>query len=286
MKPNLTDGTVRLEFQADGPFEYTTFRPSDSLYVVDLSGVTAGDPAGVRVVPSELIKSYRVSEYSSGNKSVVRIEVLLEQGVQPKLERTDANTVSLLVSRDPEAVSASPVVTREKAVVVPAVARPVEEKDTGASIESILQVKLAQDGDQTDVNVVGSGPLNYHATLLEKPDRLVLDFDGAYLKTPVNHLASNLDPVREIRLAQFAPKTSRVVIDMREPARYAINREGNTVTIAFAATASVNSQASSLPSAGTANLINTKAAAEPRGPRGPHKPRGPCRLRPLFCQLV
>ena len=51
---------VRLELQANGPFEYTTFRPSESLYVLDLSGVSAGDPAGVRVVPSDLIKSYRV----------------------------------------------------------------------------------------------------------------------------------------------------------------------------------------------------------------------------------
>ena len=36
----------------------------------------------------------------------------------------------------------------------------------------------------------------------------------------MNHIASNLDPVREIRLAQFTPKTSRVVIDMRQAARY------------------------------------------------------------------
>jgi type IV pilus secretin PilQ/predicted competence protein len=265
VKPEVADGTVRLEFQADGPFEYTTFRPSDSLYVVDLSGVIAGDPGGVRVLPSELIKSYRVSQYSSGNKPVVRIEVLLEKDAHPRLERSDAHSVSLLVSSDPEAVIASPpVTTRQTAVVVPAAAGPVEEKDSGASVESIRQVKLAQDGDQTDVNVIGSGPLSYHATLLAKPDRLVLDFEGAYLKTPVNHIASNLDPVREIRLAQFAPRTSRVVIDMREPARYNINREGNTVTIAFATSAPADAPVTSLPSSGTSNLTTTKAAAQPR----------------------
>ena len=53
-------------------FEYTTYRPSASLYVLDLSGVSAGDPAGARVVASDLVKSYRVITYSSGTKPVVR----------------------------------------------------------------------------------------------------------------------------------------------------------------------------------------------------------------------
>ena len=56
----------RLEAQANGPFEYTTYRPSESLYVLDLSGVSAADPAGARVVASDLVKSYRVTTYSAG----------------------------------------------------------------------------------------------------------------------------------------------------------------------------------------------------------------------------
>ena len=60
VKAQVTQGVVRLELQANGPFEYTTFRPSANLYVLDLTGVSAGDPAGVRVVSSDLIKSYRV----------------------------------------------------------------------------------------------------------------------------------------------------------------------------------------------------------------------------------
>ena len=265
VKPEVRDGVVRLDLQANGPFEYTTFRPSESLYVLDLSGVSVGDPAGVRVVPSELVKSYRVSADSSGDKPVVRIEVLLSKGAQPRLERTDANDVSLVVSQDPEPANAGPVVkTQEKAVVVPAAVKTIEGKDLGSNFESIRQVKLAQNGDQTSVNVVGSGPLTYQATLLERPDRLVMDFEGAHLKTPVNHIASNLDPVREIRLAQFTPEISRVVIDMRQPARYNINAVGSTVTISFASNASFDAPVSSLPSADTSNLTTTKAKVEPR----------------------
>ncbi len=54
VKPEVNAGTVRLDLQATGPFEYTAFRASESLFVVDLSGVATPDTSGVRVVPSEL----------------------------------------------------------------------------------------------------------------------------------------------------------------------------------------------------------------------------------------
>ena len=60
---------------------------------------------------------------------------------------------------------------------------------------------------------------------MQNPDRLVLDFAGSHLTTREKQIASNLDPVREIRLAQFTPEVSRVVIDLREPARYNIKGE-------------------------------------------------------------
>ena len=59
VKAVVKDGNVTLEAQANAPFEYTTYRPSESLYVLDLSGVSAADPAGARVVASDLVKSYR-----------------------------------------------------------------------------------------------------------------------------------------------------------------------------------------------------------------------------------
>lgn len=266
VKPEVTGSAVRLVFQADGPFEYTTFRASESLYVLDLSGVSVGDASGVRVLPSELIKSYRVSSYSTGSTPVVRVEILLEKGLEPQLERIDANNVRLLISRDAAPVNANaPVVkTREKPIVVPAAAESAEERRPRTTFESIDQVNLAESGVQTNVQVVGSGPLSYHATLLEKPDRLVLDFDGAHLKTPVNHIASNLEPVREIRLAQFTPETSRIVIDMRQPARYNIDSTGNRVTVAFDQPATTGAPVTAVPPADTSRLTTTKSKAQPR----------------------
>jgi len=266
VKAVVKDGTVRLEAQANGPFEYTTYRPSESLYVLDLSGVTAGDQAGARVVASDLIKSYRLISYTSGQKPVVRLEILLNQGVEPRLERKDSQDLTLLVSRTSAPAAGSENFTAAPKIT-PAAAKSASNKTPGTTFESINQVKLIQNGEQTEVNVIGSGHLSYHATRLQNPERLVIDFAGSHLKTSEKQIASNLDPVREIRLAQFSPEVSRIVIDLREPARYNIIAAGNSVTVAFAPkTAAKGGAVKSTPSEPTSHLATTNAEAEPTAP--------------------
>jgi type IV pilus secretin PilQ/predicted competence protein len=253
VKAEVKDGAVRLEADANAPFEYTTYRPSASLYVLDLSGVSAGDPTGARVVASDLVKSYRMITYSAGAKPVVRLEILLAQGVEPKLERQGTEDLTLLVSRTAVGASAvNSVATPAKAALVPVSAK---ASDVAATThQSIRQVHLTQNGTATEVSISGSGPLTYHSIHLQNPDRLVLDFDASHLTTTEKQIASNLDPVREIRLAQFTPEVSRVVIDLREPARYSIKGDGSTVTVSFVGRASI-----AAPSADSAATITPKS---------------------------
>jgi type IV pilus secretin PilQ/predicted competence protein len=263
----VKDGAVSLEAQANGPFEYTTYRPSESLYVLDLSGVSAGDSAGARVVPSELVKSYRLTSYSAGQKPVVRLEILLRPGVEPRLQRNDNHELMLLVSANGNAdISGKPVaITTPPATAAPqASVKAVSTKSPDvpakpSGIEAIKQVTLAQNGDQTEVNVIGSGKLNYHVTRLQNPDRIVIDFTGAHLTTSEKNIASNLDPVREIRLGQFTPEVSRVVIDLREPAHFNVNATENGVTVAFAVPVAKGGAVKSSPETQPAEVTTTKA---------------------------
>ncbi|MGB6845389.1 MAG: type IV pilus secretin PilQ [Candidatus Acidiferrales bacterium] len=255
VKAVVHDGTVSLEAQANGPFDYTTYRPSESLFVLDLSGVKSGDPAGARIVASDLIKSYRVLSYAQGPKPVVRVEILLNQGVEPRLERKDGQDLTLFVSRGASAAALSPA-----PAITPVSASVIAPK---SGPESISQVHLAQNGAQTEVTVLGNGPLAYHAIRLQNPDRLVLDFAGAHLRTSTKQIPSNLDPVREIRLAQFSPEVSRIVIDLREPAHYNINSAPNGITVAFApAAASPASKPAPAPE-DPAGLQTTKSIVAP-----------------------
>ncbi len=281
VKAVVKDGAVTLEAQSTGTFEYTTYRPSESLYVLDLSGVSAGDATGAKVVPSEFVKSYRVTSYSAGQKPVVRVEILLRPGVEPRLQRTDNHELMLLVSATGNAdVSAKPVaITSAPAApqaAPPAAMKPASTKTAPAasattSFEAIKQVSLAQNGDKTEVNITGSGKLDYKVTRLSNPDRIVLDFSGAHLKTTEKNIASNLDPVREVRLAQFTPEVSRVVIDLRSPAHYNVNASGNAVTVSFATASANGGAAKSTPEAQptevtatiTKATIKTEAAPAP-----------------------
>jgi hypothetical protein len=230
----VKNGNVQLEVEASGPFEYTTYRPSATLYVIDLSGVTAADAAGVHVVPSSLVKSYRVISFAAGNKPEVRVEILLKQGVEPRLERKGSQNLTLLVSPADDGgapVPSTPPPAPAPATAVRAVEKPSDAKSPGKTAGAIEQVHLAQDGGATEITISGSGPLTFHALHLQDPDRLVLDFAGSHLNTTENHIASNFEPVHAIRLGQFTPDTSRVVIDLSEPARYGITAKGNTVTV-------------------------------------------------------
>jgi type IV pilus assembly protein PilQ len=272
VKAVVKDGAVTLDAQANGPFEYTTYRPSESLYVLDLSGVSAGDTSGARVVPSELVKSYRLTTYSAGQKPVVRLEILLRPGITPRLARNGNQELTLFVSANGNADgSVQPVAITDApapASLKPIAAKPSEDKAPASGFQNIEQVNLAQVGAQTEVNVVGNGKLAYHVSRLHNPDRIVLDFSGAHLKTSEKQIASNLDPVKEIRLAQFTPEVSRIVIDLRTPARYNVNAAGNAVTVAFRAEAATPASGGSSDSAPAANgasddVTTTKAIIAP-----------------------
>jgi type IV pilus secretin PilQ/predicted competence protein len=262
VKAVVKDGAVTLEAAANGPFEYTTYRPSENLYVLDLSGVSDGDPSGARVVASDLIKSYRVISYASGAKPVVRVEILLNQGVEPHVDRKDAQNLTLMVTRTADAAlpasgkPASAAPAAPSMIQASAKTRETKAASTGAS--AIRQVHLAENGGATEVNISGSGPMTYHAIELQNPQRLVIDFDASHLATSQKQIASNLDPVREIRLAQFTPETSRLVIDLRRTATYNIKAEANTVTVSFVPNGSP-SGATSAPATAAADIVTTKS---------------------------
>ncbi|MGH9559945.1 MAG: AMIN domain-containing protein, partial [Terracidiphilus sp.] len=203
-------GATRLEAQASGAFQYSTYQPTGRLFVLDLSGVSSADPAGMKELNTGLVKGYRVLSYSTGDKPNVRLEILMEPGATVNVERPDAQDLALVVS--PAAISRN-LLDRHVASVIPA-------SDTmggeSGSIETIRQVNLTENRGTTSVTISGSGKLAYHAMRLHNPERLVLDFTGSRLRTSEGRITSKLDPVRDVRMAQFRPDVSRVVIDLRE----------------------------------------------------------------------
>jgi type IV pilus assembly protein PilQ len=187
------------------------------------------------------------------------MEILLAQGVEPRIERNDNRDLTLVVSKIANASlpSAAPANAEPLAgggAMVPAAAR---ASGGVSSVEAIRRVSLARNGNQTEVTISGSGSLTYRSQRLQNPDRLVLDFAGSRLATSEKHVPSNLDPVREIRMAQFSPEVSRVVIDLREPAHYAIHGSGSGVTVSFAPNRTAGASVS--PASDGSPIVSTKS---------------------------
>jgi type IV pilus secretin PilQ/predicted competence protein len=220
---------TRLEAQATGAFEYSTYQPSGRLYVVDLSGVSAADPAGMRQLNAGLVKGYRVLSYSTGDRPNVRLEILLAPGAMVNVERPDSQDVAVVV-RPADALGESPnLVKRIAPSLVPTSSEAASE--TGGAIR---RVNLTETGGTTSVSILASGRPAYHAIRLHNPERLVLDFSGSQLSTSQNRIASKFDPVRDVRMAQFRPGVARVVIDLRQAGvAYQITRSGEVVTVGF-----------------------------------------------------
>lgn len=236
--------SVRIDALASGPFEYTTYRPSEHLFVVDFAGVSSAAPTGARLLKSDLVSSYRVLQYRAGERAIVRLEVLMRTPLEPRVEREGdrlAITFGDGSMAAPAAATATPVldVPRE-AVRGPATA--------------VSRVDVTQVAGQTQVRIEGNGRLEYESMRLRSPERLVLDFAGARPAVQQKTVPVRLEPVQGIRISQFKPGTTRVVIDLGREAAYGIAREENAVVVSFGA------QAQAAP----AKVVRVAAAARKR----------------------
>lgn len=225
----VKDGAVRLEAHATGPFEYSTSRPSEHMLVVELLGVSTSDSSDAQILESDVVSSYRLVPSQAGQKPGVRMEVLL-RGVlapkdEPKIVRQNANVLTVLFASTGAKVANSSA-SNSKATAA-SVSKPV------GGLPAIEQIQIAQNGSQTEVRVAGNAHLTYHVIQLSNPERLVLDFTGARLELAQKSIPSNLEPVRQIRAAQFSSDTARVVIDLRANSKFNVVADGNQVTISF-----------------------------------------------------
>jgi type IV pilus assembly protein PilQ len=117
-----------------------------------------------------------------------------------------------------------------------AVSAPAQTQEpAGATATSavISSVAITQAPQHSSVRVEGEGRLDVHATQMQNPDRLVLDFSGARLAVSKTIIPGVSEPVRDVRLGQYRPNIARVVVDLSSVAPYQIARDGAAVVIEF-----------------------------------------------------
>jgi len=270
VKVVTTGGATRLEAQATGAFEYSTYRPSGRLYVLELSGVSTADAAGMRQLNSGLVTGYRILSYSTGDTPNVRLEIQLAPGASVDVQRPDTRDVALVVSPAADSANLLNLLQQDNATLMPASETSASDAASNG-IDAIRQVNLAENGGATSLTVSASGRLAYHSMRLHNPERLVLDFDGSRLRTSTDRISSDLSLVRDVRMAQFRPNVARVVIDLSGTAvAYQIAGKGDSLSVTFASQGASSNAGSSGANVAGAKVLTTKspvAAPQPSATR-------------------
>src|ERR1019366_3155190 len=171
----ITPESVRIVARANAPFTYSTARPNDRLIVIELPGTVAAEVSHAQMLSSANVASYRLVSYTNGSKSGLRLEVALSGPAQPRFERTSNQELALVFDIPGAVVQpvSQPVSTGHPAIIHGAPAR-------------ISHVTVSAPGQQPLVRIEGTGDFHYHASRLDNPTRLVIDFADATMVSSTN----------------------------------------------------------------------------------------------------
>jgi hypothetical protein len=111
------------------------------------------------------------------------------------------------------------------------------------------------------IKTVGAPP--YQATSLDRPDRLLIDFQGAEYAWRRSPLTVAGDPIKEIRGSQYKKGVARLVFELTRKSDYQIETRADGVLVTLRARES-NASVPGAPS--------TAGAPAPEAPRAPATP--------------
>lgn len=98
----------------------------------------------------------------------------------------------------------------------------------------LTDVAVDAEGEATVVRLKTSSVPHYRASLIDTPDRLVVDLDGttyAWRKTPLDGVP---EPLRQVRGSQFRKDTARVVIELKRRVAYTVEEAPDGIVVKIA----------------------------------------------------
>ncbi len=104
---------------------------------------------------------------------------------------------------------------------------PEDQPTAGSRPGSIVEIQAIQhwmSAQYTRVVIQAGGPVRFNATHLENPPRLVFDLDNSRPSAALTRstVVGSSGFLRRIRVAQFEPRVTRVVLDVPQMERYSV----------------------------------------------------------------
>ncbi len=220
VRVDARDNAGVVTIQASGNFTHTEYRPTDSLILVDLAGVSLAHPdTQLHSVSVPGVLSWRVVgyRYASGAE-VARVELNLAPGAQVKVADVEHGVELRVVgpSGTGAAQSANAQPAEPKKLLpsghVFASARAAKTSDPS----HIRNVSIVRSKEGLDVEITANGPIAATTMKLSSPDRVVVDIPNSILDGSKREIAVNGGSVKDVRVARYqnAPPSTRVVLDL------------------------------------------------------------------------
>ncbi|HMK28053.1 MAG TPA: type IV pilus secretin PilQ [Terriglobales bacterium] len=226
-----------------GTFTHTEYRPTDTLLLVDMHGVSAGNwKEQTRTVATPGVSAYHVLSYSGANGTeVARVELALTPGADVKVGDI-ANGLEIQVTMPKSAAKPSPALLPVPKTTAMAVTKPAtletqvpvvkEAAVRTSSTVTVSSVAVVRGNGTLDVEIAANGPLSPSTMKLSSPARVVVDLMNAVPSNP-KVIAVNSTDVKDVRIARFqdSPPVTRIVVDLTEPRAFDLVPSGNKVTL-------------------------------------------------------
>jgi type IV pilus assembly protein PilQ len=276
------DGS-RVVLHTNGTPAYTSYSPSPTVFVVDLTGTSK---ASALVIPSTLpagVISLTAEEVTEMGSRLTRVTFRIIDSQLPQVSPTD-NT---LVVNMPSAIAhdAAPAVGSAPAATViehsEAKAEPIAEPVRAASepiatepvpagkARLVKAIDSSGTGDALQIRISGDGAMTYKAFQLATPTRLVIDVTGVRNAVKKGSIDVEDAVVKRVRVAQFkgAPDpVTRVVIDLASKSDYNVSADGAQLRVTFGAGAfAAKAQPPVITPAATVIVTETPAKPDPVG---------------------
>ncbi|MBI2678539.1 MAG: type IV pilus secretin PilQ [Candidatus Koribacter versatilis] len=269
--------TTTVTIRANGAFTHTEYRPSDSLLLVDLAGVSAAKLDGrLQKVQTAGVTSYRVMGYRGvGGADVARLEITLapgaavsfSEGTDQLVVRVDAGDHSYGPAEAANHAAIETVKSQAQAepsaTVTKTAVNHTSETKTAKPV-TIRTVGVTRHNGALAVEIVASGAIQPKAMKLTKPDRVVIDLPNAIPAGKGRDLAVDSGDIKGVRYARFQmdPPVTRVVVDLKSAQDFQLTPAGNKLMLTFAPAAAAKPAAAptSAPVAETVAKTEAKAA--------------------------
>ncbi len=258
----------RVTLHTSGTPAYTSYSPSPNVFVVDLTGTIRPADLSVPATLPASIASVTAEEAVEMGSKLTRVTFRLKQPISLQATARD-NSVIIAVpgggqtaEQAPAAIApvlhAEPVVEPAPVRVsepVPAVTEPLPLRDA----KSVRRVATNGTGSDLEIDITGDGSMNsYKSFRLSNPERLVIDIKGVKDKVAKSAIEVNDGAVKKVRVAQFAPDVTRVVLDLDARTQYAVTPSRDMLRVTFGENAKIAATTAPPPAPAPVTVADTK----------------------------